>query len=55
MTPEKCRDLVEYHEHMEQWCLAMHKQAEGLVAACWMGAVVRHREAICYWREKADG
>lgn len=55
MTPEQCRELAEFHEHMANWCVGRSIDCDDLVAVAVLQAAAQYSESARYWREKADG
>lgn len=55
MTPEQCRELAKFHEHVAKWCREKAQESQGVVAASIMADAWEHDESARYWREKADG
>ena len=54
MTPEQCRELAEFHEHMaREYDKRSALQTTGLIAAVMRGNAEVERESARYWREKA--
>ena len=53
MTPEQCRDLAKFHEHMAEWFQSRWSKPEaGVVTAIFAVLSEMHRESARYWREK---